>query len=278
MGDKIQILQEDIRIRPSAVDGFFGCAFQWGKVFLEGKTSIPSARAAIGTAIHAAVEEGWKESMEKGDKSFNLSSIIDAGMESWKEETQKGVQYGKDEDEKSCMKEILVGTECFVEDIVPFSEIPIGVETFYKVDIDHPLVSEVGGTIDYETASTVGDVKTSKRKPSPGNYRTQQSTYKFLAKANGRDIKRNIIQGVILKKQPEGVILPLEANEQESKDLINIMLDTLRLVAEDKMPIELLLRPNPKYTFCSQAFCAFYGDCPGTKARELMPQVSHPKI
>lgn len=269
MGEQIKVLNEDIRIRPSAIDGFYGCAFQWGKVFLEGHTSIPNSRAAIGTAIHAAAETGWQESMAKKEKIFNQGAILDAAMEAWKEETKNGISYGKDETEKSCTAEIYKGTEAFVEDVVPFSAIPIAVENFYKVDIDHVLVSELGGTVDYETEHTIADIKTGKRKPSVSNYSTQQSIYTFLAKQNGRDIKNNIIQSVVLKKEPEGSIIPMPVNIEEAKDYVNMMLDTLDLVMKDVAPIETILRPNPKYMFCSQAYCAFYGQCPGTKQREL---------
>ena len=64
----IKVLQEDIRLRPSSIDSFFGCAFQWGKHFLEGESSIPNDRAAIGTSIHAGAEQVWLESISAGTK------------------------------------------------------------------------------------------------------------------------------------------------------------------------------------------------------------------
>ncbi len=261
----IEILNEDIRLRPSAIDGFFGCAWQWGKTFLEGVTSIPSSRAAIGTSIHAAAEACWQESIKKGTKITNLSSMLDAGMEAWKEEEAKGMKYGDGEDAGTCAAEIMSGTDAFIEDIVPFSQIPIATEEFYKVDIDHRLIKELGGTVDYITTNTIGDLKTGKRKPSVANYSTQQSIYKYLAKENGVDVQHNLIQSVVLKKVPEGMILPMPTNVPQAKDLVNIILDTMDLVLLDVAPIETILRPNPKYMFCSNRFCEFYGKCPGTK-------------
>jgi hypothetical protein len=260
----IQILQEDIRIRPSAVDGFFGCSWQWGKTFLEGISSIPSSRAAIGTSIHAAAEVCWNESIEKKEKVTNLSTMLDAGMEAWKEEEAKGMQYNDGEDSGTCAKEIIKGTEAFIDDIVPFSQIPKATEEFFKIDIDHKLVSELGGTVDYITEHTIADLKTGKRKPTVSNYTTQQSIYTYLAEANGIEVHNNLIQSVVLKKEPEGAILPMPTNVPQAKDLVNIMLDTLDLVLLDVAPIETILRPNPKYMFCSTKFCAFYGKCPGT--------------
>jgi len=268
----IQILQEDIRIRPSAIDGFFGCAWQWGSTFLEGNRSMPSSRAAIGTSIHAAAEQMWKESIDAGDKRINLGTMTDAAMEAWKAENeQDNMQFNDGETQSTCTAEILAGTEAFIEDIVPFTDIPTGVEEFFKVDINHRLVSELGGTIDYINKNTIADIKTGKRKPSVANFTTQQSIYKYLAMENGVDVKHNLIQSVVLKKVPEGAILPMESNVPQAKDLVNIMLDTLDLVMLDVAPIESILRPNPKYMFCSKRFCAFYGKCPGT-----MQQIQRP--
>ncbi len=274
----IDILCEDIRLRPSAIDGFFGCAFQWGKHFLEGAKSIPNSRAAIGTAIHAAAEQGWCESIAANKKVINLSAMLDKGMEAWKEEEQKGMQFGEGEDEGSCAKEIMLGTEAFIEDIVPYSQIPTATEQYFGVPLEHKLIAEIGGTVDYITENTIADLKTGKRKPSVANYSTQQSIYKYLAIENGVDVKHNLIQSVVLKKTPEGSIIPMEANVPQAKDLVNIILDTLDLVLLDVAPIETVLRPNPKYMFCSNKFCTFYGNCPGTMSSASTPKTVKVKL
>ena len=157
----IKINNSDFRIRPSSVESFYGCAYQWGKAFLEGITSIPNSRAAIGTAIHAGVEAMWNDSIANGKKDPNISMMTDAAMSSWKEETHDGIQFGNGEDEGSCAIEIIKGTEAFVEDIVPFTSIPKAVETFYEIPLEHSLISSIGGTIDYLGSDTIADVKTS---------------------------------------------------------------------------------------------------------------------
>lgn len=269
----IKVLQQDIRLRPSSIDSFFGCAFQWGKHFLEGESSIPNARAAIGTGIHAGAEAMWKESMAAGEKIVNLSMMNDAAIEAYEEEKQKGMELDEGVTHNDNINEIRAGNEAFAEDIVPYAQIPMAVESFLKVDIDHALVSELGGTIDYMTPHIIGDLKTSKRKPTVSSYVTQQSIYKFLAESNGYEIKHNIIQSVVLKKVPEGMVLPLEAEVDQTKQLVNIMLDTLDVVHEDRIPIETILRPNPKYIFCSEKYCKFYGNCPATNARKDFKKV-----
>ena len=84
----IQVNNEDIRIRPSAVNSFFSCAYQWGKQHLEGVPSACNSRAAIGTSIHAAVEELWTDAIKTGKKDANITKMTEAAMEAWKEQTQ----------------------------------------------------------------------------------------------------------------------------------------------------------------------------------------------
>ena len=255
----IKVNNTELRIRPSAVNSFFSCSYQWGKVFLEGVITIPNSRAAIGTAIHAGVEELWTDAIASGKKDANIGKLTDAAMEAWKEEEQKGMKFDDGENAGTSQVEIISGVETFVEDIVPFTRIPTAVEEFYKVDIDHPIVKELGGTIDYITDDTIADVKTSKRKINAQSHTTQQSIYKYLANANGKKIEHNLIQGVVLKKSgAEGSILTLEPNEEEAKARINIILDTLDVIATDKVPIETILRPNPSHYLCSAKFCSLY--------------------
>ena len=75
-----------IRIRPSSIDSFYGCAFQWANVFLAGKFSIPSARAAIGTAVHKGVEEMWATPMAtKSKDDININMSVDAAIQEFQE-------------------------------------------------------------------------------------------------------------------------------------------------------------------------------------------------
>jgi hypothetical protein len=267
----IKINNEAIRIRPSAVESFYSCAYAWGKNFLEGSSSIPNSRAAIGTSIHAGVEAMWNESIKSGKKEANISMMTDAAMQAWKDETHDGVQFGSGEDEGSCAVEIIKGTEAFVEDIVPFTSIPKAVETFFEVAIDNPLVSSLGGTVDYLGDGVIADVKTSKRKAGPEGHTVQQSIYTYLANANGENIKSNLIQQVVLKKEPEGAILQLEPDIEQAKWLVNGILDTMDLIAKDIVPIEQILRPNPKHVFCSEKFCAHHSTCPAVRGN-LQPE------
>lgn len=264
----IKLLNTGIRIRPSAVDTFFGCSYQWGKTFLEGVTTIPSARAARGTAIHKAAEVLWTDAMETGEVDANLSKMTDAAVQTFQEEVKtQQIKFDEGETEGKIVAEIVKGAQSFVEDIVPFCDIPDGVEQFYKVDLLHPIVKELGGTIDYIADGIIADLKTSSRKPTVSKYKTQQSIYRYLAEANGRSIHEMQIQSIIMKSTPEGAILPIETDVSQAKALVNSMLDTLELVAKDVAPIETILRGNPGYMFCSPKYCSQYEVCPFVKGR-----------
>ena len=262
----IIVNNEDLRIRPSAVESFYGCAFAWGKTFLEGVQGRAASRSSIGTSIHAGVEKMWQDAIASGKKDPNLSAMTDAAMEAWKEEAHDGMQYNKDENEESCANEIIAGTAAFVEDIVPFTSIPNAVEEFYKIDITgNAFVKELGGTVDYISDDTIADVKTSKRKSAAEKHTVQQTIYTILAQANGVDVKNNLIQQVVLKKNPEGAILQLEPDFDQAKFLVNGILDTMDLIAKDVAPIHHILRPNPGHMFCSGKFCAHYQGCPAVR-------------
>lgn len=269
----IKINNENIRIRPSAIDTFYGCAYQWGKTYLEGVSSIPNARAAIGTAIHHGIEKSWEEAMSSGTAEHNLGMMSDAAVENLKEQAKEhDLVYNEGENVNTCSAETIKGLSAWKEDISMFLAIPKAVETFYKIDINHSIVSELGGTVDYLAKSgdghVIDDVKTSKRKVTPAGYSTQQAIYKYLAEANGDKINQNRIQSVVLKKEPDAHILSFEPNVSQAKTLVNGMLDALDLVAKDVAPIETILRGNPKYTFCSQKFCAHYSTCPFVNGKE----------
>lgn len=250
-------------IRPSSLDTFFGCSHQWYRVFVLGQTSMTNNRAAIGTAIHKGAEVLWSESMKTKKKDPNVPKLIDAAIAEFAEEDKKhDVQYGEGEDINTSNAEIIKGVEAFVEDIVPFTAIPDKVEQRYTIDIDnHPLVKAVSGTVDYLSDTTMADIKTSKRKPTPASYEVQQSVYKMLVVESGQPVERNLIQGVVLKKATEGTILEAPTNLEKAKYLVNNLLDVTELLHTDKIDPNVLFRGNPKHHFCSPKFCAFYNDC-----------------
>jgi hypothetical protein len=269
-----------IVIRPSAVDGFAQCSYQWYHAHVLGQSTIPSARAAIGTAIHAAAENEWTKAIASGKKDFNLSAMHDAAIAEFHELDADGLQYDEGEDSNTAEATILQGVDAYAEDISPFVDIPIAVEVRYTIDIDNPVVKAVSGTIDYLGNGIIADTKTSKRKPVVESYVTQQSIYKLLAEQGvtnegkpGAPIYRNQIHGVVLAKTgASGTVLDLTPNVPRAKVLVNSMLETLDIMAKDIVPPEVLFRGNPKYYLCDKKYCALYNTCPFVKGAESEPK------
>jgi hypothetical protein len=253
-------------IRPSAVDGFAQCSRQWAMTHIGGISSMPGARAAIGTAIHAAVEQEWKQAIITGKKDFNISAMQDlaaAELASMDQETELNYDFG--EDVNTATGEAAKGVAAFAEDIAPFTPIPIAVETRFTVELDHPIFENLSGTVDYISKDTIADVKTSKRKPVPQSYVTQQSIYKYLAEANGHNVKHSMIQGVVLKTKTEGHIMELEPDIDRAKLLVNTMLDVGEVFSRQIIHPDVLFRGNPKYYLCSDKYCALHRTCPYVK-------------
>ena len=257
-------MSDKLILRPSSLDNFMQCPQQWYRVFILGGTSIPNSRAAIGTAIHAGIEEMWNDSIRAKTKIASKGSMADAAVEAFKEEEQKGLVYDADESQGTCLKEIVVGMDTFVDDIVPYTNIPTSVEAVYAVEItDHPIVGGISGTLDYvhELDGVIGDVKTSKRKHDVSNSSTQQSIYRYLVEENGIKVRASVIQSVVLKAKPEGHIMDASINIPKAKAIVNTLLDTLEVYNKNIVDPDILFRGNPKYWLCSPKYCAFFSTC-----------------
>jgi hypothetical protein len=262
-----------LRLRPSSIDGFFTCPRQWAGYYIGGEKSMPGARAAIGTAIHHGVEQMWLEAIATKAKEPNLSMMKDAAVDEFRRLDQEDdLNYDSGENINSASGEIVGGVDAFVEDIVPFTDIPMAVEERYTIALNHVMVEDLSGTVDYIKSDTIADVKTSKRKPVPANYKTQQSIYKMLAQANGIDVKYNLIQGVVLKTQPQGHIMEMESDIPQAKFLVNSILDTLEIYHKNIIDPRILFRPNTKHYLCTPKYCSFYGttcDATGGQGRPI---------
>jgi len=254
--------EDKITMRPSAVDTFANCSRQWAMTFLGGVKSMPGARAAIGTAIHAAVEQEWSESILTRQKNFNVTAMADRAEAELAEMDQEGLNYDTGESLETAIGEAAKGSKVFAEDIVPFTDIPLAVEERYSMDLNHPVIERLSGTVDYISSDTIADVKTSKRKPVPQSYSTQQSIYKILAEHNGRTVKHSMIQGVTLKAKPEGHILELTPEPEKAKVAVNTVLDVTGIFHQQVVSPDILFRGNPKYYLCSSKYCALHATCP----------------
>lgn len=261
----IKLNETSMRIRPSTVKDFLDCPFKWAKRHLEGVQSLTNHKAAIGTGVHASAEQFWEEVIAAQDPDkYNISAMIDRGVAALDEEIERGVDFGDEGDNRdTAIKLISNGAIAFADDIGCFTPFPDEVEAYYEVEIDHWLVTSLGGTIDYRAGGTVGDIKTSSRKPTPSSYVIQQSIYTYLVEANGIPVTSNIIQGITLgKTKTEGNTMALTPNVPQAKFAVNSILDRLDVVQLDTVPLHVLFPGNPNTYLCSDKWCPNYKTCP----------------
>lgn len=254
-------------IRPSSLGGFLGCAWQWKLVHLDGKRSIPSARAAVGTSIHKAAEIMWTEAIETGKKDLNVSKAQDIAAEEFKRlAAEDDLQYEEDMIPITASGLAAEGAKVFMQDIAPSTDIPDAVEKRYSIEFPEDDI-QIAGSIDYVKGNIIGDIKTTKRKPSMDHYMLQQGAYAVLRDANGEPTDVSRIQAIVFTKEPYGTELSLSLNKLYSKYTINSIIEKVMTWREDKVPPELLFSPNPSWYLCDKKYCAFYGtdDCKATK-------------
>ncbi len=255
----IIINNTDITIRPSSISTHFSCAYQWAKVYLEGVNTIPGGRSCIGTAIHESADVLWKDAIATKVKDVNVTKLTDAAVANLQEQNQElDIRWDDNENIDTAEGEVVGGVKAFLDDIVPMLDIPIASEVYFEVALNNPLVAKVGGTIDYLSEDYLDDVKTSKRKISAAAHTVQQSTYKFLAEANGHNVIANRIQGVVLNKNPYGMHIELQPKVEQAKFLINNILDKMTIASKDIVDLEVLFPGNPKYHLCSAKYCSLY--------------------
>lgn len=248
-------------IRPSSVANFYACSHQWYKVHILKENTIPSARAAIGTAIHSAAETLWTDAIHTKSKDANMTKLNDAAIDSIQDQHKNGLMYDLEENITTAETTVLQGVNVFVRDIVTFTDIPIATEERYTLPVEHNMVQSISGTVDYISEDTIADLKTSKKKISVAGHVLQQTIYKMLAQHNGRRVDYSLIQGIALTKKPQGHILELEPNIPQAKAAINSILDTLDVYYEDKVDPDILFRGNTSHYLCSPKYCSLHAKC-----------------
>lgn len=261
-------------LRPSSIGSYISCQWQWYNVFILGKHSIPSARATLGTAVHKSAEVTWLDAIEHHKKDLNLTRATDAAIEEYQECLKKDEPQFSDGDTKESLEKLVVeGTKSFILDIAPKVEIPEAVEKRYTVEINNPIFDKISGSLDYVGKDSIHDIKTTKRKPTLSNYSLQQGTYALLREANGENVESIKIQAVVFnKKDTKGLILDmvedntnpfegLEKIKNQSKYIVNHILEKSKLYYQDTIKPELLFTGNPKSNLCSPKYCNFYNEC-----------------
>ena len=260
---KEKIKQEGkLRLRPSGLQQFLGCPFQWYQAQLRENFQRPAAAAVAGTSLHKGAEVGYTDKINTGSLP-PVSFLTDVVAETWKEiNEEQDLEYGKGEDYYTYESDLIKGMKDYYEDLMPITD-PVAVERRYTVKLDHPVFEDISGTLDIVLDRGVVDLKHTKRKTNPSKYVLQQSTYTWLRQQNDEVSNFNEIHNVIRGKGVER--LALAPKIDYARNVINMILDTTERFLETGDPMLFRGTNSHSYFLCSKQWCGYYSKCPFVK-------------
>ena len=186
----------ELRLRPSSLQQFLGCPFQWYQAAIRGNFQRPAAAAVSGTSLHKGAEVGYQDKIKTGELP-PLSYLTDAVVEEWQRlNKEQDLVYENGEDYNSYESSLVKGMKAYYDNLMPVTD-PIDVERYYEVKLDHPIFESVGGTLDIVLDRGIVDIKHTKRKTSADKYVLQQSIYSYLREANNEINNYNEIHNII---------------------------------------------------------------------------------
>lgn len=247
-------------LRPSGLQQFLGCPFQWYQAQLRQDFQRPAAAATAGTSIHKGIEVGYTDKIKTGGELPPLSMLEDVVVEEWQKLNEDNdLEYGKGEDYQLYETQLLKGMKEYYNELMPVTD-AVAVERRYTVALDHPVFSAVSGSLDIELDRGVVDAKFTKRKTNANKYVLQQSTYSWLKEANGGVSNFNEIHNIIRGKGVER--LSLAPKKDYARYVINQILDTTEQFLETGEPNLFRGTNSHAYFLCSEQWCGYYSKCP----------------
>lgn len=248
-----------IILRPSSLQQFLGCPFQWVQAQLLGDFQRPAAAATAGTSLHKGAEVGYTDKIKHGQLP-PVSFLTDVVAEEWRRlNEEQDLVYGKDEDYHTYESELVSGMKVYYKDIMHDTN-PIAVEKRYTIPLDHPIFEAFSGTLDIVLERGIVDLKRTKKKTDPSKYTLQQSSYTMLRRANGEESNFNEIHNVVGGKSAER--LALMPKVDYAKYIVNQILDTTEEFWNTGNPNLFRGTNSHAYYLCSAAWCGYYSKCP----------------
>lgn len=256
-------------IRPSSLKSFLDCSKRWYFELYNNDKKTQGYGSVIGQAVHMSIENIWTSCMRNGEKKYNIEDAIDRGKKDFEaKHNELGVVYPK-----TCLTEedlmvsysqgvtkIDSGIRAYCKDILPLMEIPLAVEIkLEKIIEDHPVFDRLAGTIDI-LDENIWDVKTSSRKVTPLDHQLQQSTYAYLAREAGYDVKTTNIQAVVFNKVVTTQVTEIPLNIDRALHVIDNILEATKLALTVENT-DTIFRGNPNSFLCSAYFCPCYKEC-----------------
>ena len=262
-------------LRASSIGQFIRCPYQYFQFNIAGAhRGRPSAAAALGTAVHKAMEVGLLEKIATGSLP-PLSVLEDAAHQNWMAASEdEEMEYNENNGESFDVVDRMVvgGARIYGKELMPSIE-PIATErVFTKIIEGHPLIHAVQGSIDIEEERGVSDLKVTKDKTSGSKHILQLSTYAHLRNENGLPTTYSSIDNVIKgrKLDPHKMRterIDVKVAPEYAKHWIDQILETTKEF--HKSGDEKLFRgTSPDNNFlCNPNWCSLWDSCPHVAGR-----------
>lgn len=236
-------------LSPTQVRCFTDCQVRWWFKYYLKYPDPPSARMALGRAIHAALAANFTEKMETHEDLPTLG-VVALFREAWVKESEQ-VEVRDDEDPIDLASYGVALVAKYMDEAAPRIE-PAAVETRIEGQIAGVRVQ---GWVDIlDIHGRIIDIKTSARRPNaidPG-YRFQIATYTRLTPGASGEAR---LDTLVKTKTPGLITQSFMINDQ---DLLAI--EKLYPLALQAMRSDIFM-PNRLSISCSRRNCSYWRRC-----------------
>lgn len=248
----------------STLNMFLRCGEQGRRRYLEGEMIPPGIAAVRGTGVHTANDVNLSQKIvTKSDMPLDV--LQDAARDTYVTIVRdKGIYLPKSkESEKKRLlnqglNETVRATKIYREDVAPNIH-PIAVEQKFHVEIPG-LALPLEGTMDFEEAPRIGDLKTSSRAWNKNRpFQEIQPHFYSLAYFVEKGTVPEWVYDVLItaKEKNDHQRLPLRSERKDFSALISKVLLFEKMLTTGVFP-----PANPTAWWCSPDWCGYYNTCP----------------
>lgn len=258
-----QTLLETNYLRPSSIEQFARCPYQWYLVHILGKKRPPAAAARAGNALHIGAEKAYEDKIKTGavpPKSY----VLDVAAEAWEKiNEEEELVYQRGETADVYKDQIVVGMGVYYDNAIE-TVTPTAVEKRYSVSINHPIFTHISGTLDIVLEKGIADIKFTKRKTTATHYIIQQSIYAWLRNENNEPTSilelHNVIRGT-----DKFYLIGMQPKIKYALFWLDKLLHTTEQFHKTGDE-SLFLGSTPTSNYlCNKNWCGFWDECPWVK-------------
>lgn len=269
-GNKAAAESEGIVLRASTLAMYLRCPYQFFRTYINHSKEVEektkkSAAAALGTAVHKAMEVGLLYKRDVGNPSYEL--MAKAALEEWNQLNKEGELWfnsSKGENKEDMETQLYELVKRYHQIFIPLIE-PVHLERVLIMPVDNPIITHIQGSIDVEEKNGVRDLKITGRKTTAKSHILQLSVYSLLRKYNGEENDYGIIDNIVKNKSVTTDVIDVELKEAYTKNVIDTILAKTKQWYETKDD-SIWYGSDPINNFlCTDVWCAVWDSCPYVK-------------